>query len=241
MTMVEIPGASPPLQACLARPEGAGPWPGVVVLHDALGMSHDLRAQTKWLAGAGYLAAGPDLYRGKAGLRCMIAVARAVTRGEGQAFLDVEATRAWLATREDCTKKIAVLGFCLGGGFALALAPRSHGFSASSVNYGGLMEEAETQLKTACPIVASYGAKDKGLRGSAARLEGILSEAGVAHDVHEYPDAGHAFLNDHDLREVPAIFRFMSWATGGSGYHGPSAEDARRRILAFFAAHLRDE
>ena len=82
-------------------------------------------------------------------------------------------------------------------------------------------------------MVASYGAKDKTLRGTAAKLDGALARAGVEHDVHEYPDAGHSFLNRHDLGPGGAILR-----VAGIGYHEPSAEDAWGRILRFFEAHL---
>ena len=68
------------------------------------------------------------------------------------------------------------------------------GFDASAPNYGPLPNDAEEVLRGACPVVASYGRRDVGLRGTAARLESTLTRLGVDHDVKEYPDAGHSFL-----------------------------------------------
>lgn len=120
----------------------------------------------------------------------------------------------------------------MGGGFALLTAAR--GFHASAPNYAHLPKDLDGVLRGACPVVASYGAKDKTLRGTAAKLRGGLERAGVEHDVHEYPDAGHSFLNRHDLGPGGALLR-----VAGIGYHEPSAEDAWGRILRFFEAHLR--
>jgi carboxymethylenebutenolidase len=167
----------------------------------------------------------------------MFAAMREAMAREGDYFVDFESARQWLANHERCTGRIGVIGFCMGGGFALLLAAMFD-YQASSVNYGSVPKDAMTLLADACPIVASYGAKDPTLRRAPDRLEQALTANGIPHDIEVYPEAGHAFMNDPDPAEVPA-WAVVAGRLSTSGYHGPSDADARRRILHFFEAHLR--
>lgn len=228
------PGGSAGLKAILAIPAGDGPWPGVVLVHEAFGLTDVMRRQVTRMAEAGYLALMPDLFTEGGTRKCLVATFRTLSAGAGRAFVDIESARSFLSQRSDCTGRIGVLGFCMGGGFALATATR--GFDASSVNYGRLPKNLDDHLLGACPIIGSFGGADRSLIGAAAALDSSLDRLKIAHDVKEYPLTGHAFLNDAETG--PRVLRPVLARILGAGPDPVAAADAWTRIEAFFGEHL---
>ena len=210
----------------------------MIVIQEYWGLVNQIARTCDRFAAEGFTALAPDLYHGTTvpltepdeAAKEMMAMSMDVTAKELSGTVDE-------LTRRSGRDRVGVIGFCMGGGFALLLAP-GHGFAASSVNYGTVPKDAQSLLAGACPIVGSFGGRDRTLRGAGDRLQSALSANDVVHDVKEYPDAGHSFMNDHDPAETPALFVLMRKLIGGGYAPGP-AEDARRRIVSFFDTHLK--
>lgn len=228
------PGASPGLTAYVARPDGTAPLPAVVLLHEAFGLDDNARRHADRIAGLGYVVVAPDLFSAGGARRCLKATFAAMRRGEGRAFDDIAVARQWVLDRDDTTDAVGVIGFCMGGGFALLCAAPQHGFDVSSVNYGMLPASPEV-LAGACPVVASFGGKDPSLKDAAGKLDAALTRLGVEHDVREYPGASHAFLNEGPAGPwwMQPVLRLQ-----GFGPEPASAAQAWPRIGEFFATHL---
>ena len=212
----------------LATPSGEGPHAGVVVIQDALGLSDDIRAQADRLAAAGYLAFAPDLYSGR-GIRCVVATLSASRSGSGPAYEEIEAARQVLAEREDCTGRIGIIGFCMGGGFALLCAPR--GFQAARSTTARCRRTAAARRRV--PGRRQLRREGPHPAWSRATAPEALDPLGVAHDVKEYPQAGHSFLNQLKVGPLTPLLHVT-----GFGYDEEAAENAWQRILAFFGEYL---
>ena len=232
-------GGSPSLNGYLAVPAGEGPFPGVVMIHEAFGLDDQTRRHADRLAKAGYLTLALDLYSDGGPRRCLVGTMRAMAARTGRPFTDIATARAWLAQSALGNGRTGVIGFCMGGGFALLTA--RDGFDAASVNYGRLpgkeQQDLVEALRGSCPIVANYGGADRSLKGAAARLETALDQLGIEHSVKEFPGAGHAFLNDEEIGPVllRPLMRVM-----GVGPDPESAPEAWRRIEDHFARYLKD-
>lgn len=235
---LEVPTAhGSTLLADFFAAEGPGPHPGVVVLHESFGLNDDIRRIAARFAEAGYCALAPDLYSHGTRIACLSRVLLDMMSGRiAREIADIHAAREALAAREELDPgRIAIAGFCQGGGFALIAGARP-GFSAAAVNYG-MVPSSRSILEGMCPVVASYGARDRVVgRRMAERLEGHLSELGVPHEIKTYEGVGHSFFSKVDgwqgwLARVP---------TGMAvGYDEQAAEDGWKRMLTFFEQHVR--
>ncbi|KUI46111.1 carboxymethylenebutenolidase [Mycobacterium sp. GA-1199] len=232
-TNTTFPAPAGPVPAYLATPLGLGPWPGVVVLHEGFGMTRDIVRITDRFASNGYLSIAPWLFHRGNKIVCIVRTFQALRNGEGEAVDDIIAARHRLVSDDQCTGKVGVVGFCMGGGFCLVLAPREL-FAASAPNYGDWPKDVSNLAKS-CPTVASYGARDLMLKGAAAKLDALLADGDVPRDIKEYRDVGHCFMNDLETRGPLKVIQSIARMS----YSAPEAEDAWQRIFAFFGEHLR--
>lgn len=229
MTTIHIDAPAGPIDALLDIPAGPGPWPGVVVIHDAIGYGRDMQSISGRVAGAGYLALSPNLYSRGGRARCITRVMRELLTQRGRALDDILAARDHLQAMPECSGAVGIAGFCMGGQFALILAPK--GFGASAPFYGvPLPRHLEQTLDGACPIVASFGGRDLMGRGAADRLRRVVEDKDIAHDIKVYPSVGHSFANQLPAQPLIRI--------AGFGYDEAATADAWARVFGFFGEHL---
>ena len=208
----------------LAEPAGAEPRPGVVVIQEWWGLDHHIRSVTDRFAAEGFVALAPDLYEGRVtdSPEEAMALLRGLSPEDGTAR--VMAAIAHLKGQARVQpKRVGVIGFCMGGTYALQAAIRSPDVGAAAPFYGGgtgqLIDEVS---RIRVPVLAVFGAEDQSIPLDVVeRFRAALQRAGKTADVRIYPGAGHAFLND----ERPS-------------YRAEPAADAWARAVALFKDNL---
>jgi carboxymethylenebutenolidase len=224
-----------PMHAAIATPADGGRHPGVIVIHEIFGLNDDIRRITGKVAELGYVALAPDLYDGP-GSRfiCIARTLMTLSRGEGAAYKDLDAARRYLEQQPGVdSTRIGVIGFCMGGGFALMYAARAP-IGVAATFYGDV-PKATDQLRGVCPVLGGYGEQDRIFASQGRRLEKLRGELGVDHDVKIYPDAGHSFMSQN-TGILATIGKFTPMK---AQYNPEAAEDSWKRIEAFFRRHLR--
>jgi carboxymethylenebutenolidase len=229
MTTTEIETSDGRIDALLTIPRGEGPWPGVVVIHDALGYRRDNELISERIAQGGFVALTPNMYARGGRVKCIARVMRELLTKRGRALDDILAARDHLQSLPECTGRVGIAGFCMGGGYALIMSPK--GFGASAPFYGTpLPRNLSDTLDGACPIVASFGARDPLGVGAADKLREVTTAKNITADIKAYRGAGHSFANELPGQPLLRITGF--------GYHRASADDAWSRVFAFFGEHL---
>jgi carboxymethylenebutenolidase len=186
------------------------------------------------VADLGYAALAPDLYdRAGARLICIARTLMTLNRGDGDAFHDLDAARKFLQQQPGVdSARIGVIGFCMGGGFALMFAARAP-IGVAATFYGDVPKTTD-QLRGVCPVLGGYGGQDRLFAAQGRRLEKLLTEMGVDHDVKIYEEAGHSFMSRNS--------GFLPWigkiGPMKAAYNPEAAEDSWTRIGAFFGRHL---
>ena len=225
---VSYPSGDEQVQGYLALPQGKGPFPALVVIHEWWGQNAWARDKADGFAAKGYAALAVDLYRGQVAEDPDTAHQLSRALPTDRADRDLRAAFAYLASRKDVDpRRIGVIGWCMGGGFALDLAEEAP-VAATVVYYGRLPTEPATvaRLKGKGPVLGNFGAEDKGIPPESVREFGEKAkQAGVKTDLKVYPGAGHAFASDANGPMAKA-------------YRPDAAKDADARTDAFLARTL---
>jgi carboxymethylenebutenolidase len=207
----------------LALPDGAGPHPGVVVIHEASGLNENIRGICRRFAEQGYAALAVDLFGERNRVVCMARMFIGGMAGNLDYF-GVPALRAAMGRLADHPEvdagRIGAIGFCLGGSIALTWACTENRLKAIAPYYGAAPKPRDA-MRRLCPVVGSWPDRDFTTK-AAAILETELTAAGIPHDLKVYPGAKHAFFNDTL-----------------SNYHPVAAADSWQRVLAFFTEHVK--
>lgn len=222
------------MRAALALPEGEGPWPAVIVIHEIFGLNDDIREKAARLAKMGYVALAPDLYDGRGNtFLCILRTMRSLSHGGGDALADLDTAREYLASRPEVdASRVGVIGFCLGGGFALLYASKAE-LGAAAVFYGAVPKK-DALLDAVCPVVGGYGGRDMVFRKQGRRLKKALAARNIPNDIIIYPDAGHSYMSDHK----GLLTKASAYGPMRVGFNPQAADDSWRRVEAFFAEHL---
>ncbi|MGH7815343.1 MAG: dienelactone hydrolase family protein [Candidatus Binataceae bacterium] len=222
------------MRAAIAGPDDGARHPGVIVIHEIFGLNNDIKRITGRIADLGYVALAPHLYdRPGTRLLCIARTMMALSRGQGDAFADLEAARVFLQQQPNVdSSRIGVIGFCMGGGFALLFAVRAP-MKAAATFYGDV-PKTKDGLNGVCPVLGGYGTRDRMFAANGRRLEKMLTEMGVEHDIKIYDGAGHSFMSQN-TGLMATIGRIGPMHVG---YNPAAAEDSWKRIEVFFAKYL---
>ncbi len=213
------------VKGILYAPEGRGPFPGILVIHEWWGLNDWVKEQASKLADEGYAVLAIDLYRGN--VAATPEEAHEIMRGvpADRAARDLHAAFEFLAAQANVRKdRIASIGWCMGGGYSLEVALTEPSLRAAVINYGHLATDPAAIGNIRAAVLGNFGGQDRGIPAEdVKKFEEQLKKDGKKADIKIYPDAGHAFENPNNK----------------TGYRAEDAADAWQRTVRFLEANLK--
>ena len=208
-----------------ARPEGAGPFPGVIVIQEWWGLNDNIRSMADRLAGEGYMALAVDLYEGEVATDREGAMKLATAARDQPERLEDNLRQAAKYLKGFGATSIGSIGWCFGGGWSLRTGLLlGDDLDAAVIYYGRVITDPAELAPLTAPVLGLFGELDGGIPVESVReFESAMKEAGKSASIHIYPGANHAFANP-----------------SGQRYDDEAATDAWAKTLAFFGEHLKE-
>jgi carboxymethylenebutenolidase len=210
------------LEGYMARPQGDGPFPGIVVIHEIFGLNENIKDIARRFADQGYAALAVDLFAGRNRTICMFRFMGGLLLKSlnNSGIHDLKTALTFLAEQPGVDdSRLGAVGYCMGGSFAIAWACTDDRLKAIAPYYAANPRPLEAVARL-CPVVGSYPDNDF-TTSAAQKLDVELDRYNVPHDIKIYPGAKHSFFNDT-----------------GRSYNESAAHDSWARVLAFFGEHL---
>jgi carboxymethylenebutenolidase len=222
---VRLMGSQKPYDGYLARPSGAGPFPGIIVIMEWWGVNDQIMKVADRLAAEGYVALVPDLYHGR--VATDPEKAHELMRGldPAEALVDLGNAISYLRDIPIVGQaRVGSVGFCMGGGLSLQLALHQKDLAGAVMFYGEPVTDKAVLKGVSGPVLGLFGQEDEGIpKEKVEAMANGLNEVGKGCQVKIYSGAGHAFFNETR-----------------PSFNAQAAADAWKRTLAFFKAHLKE-
>lgn len=213
------------LRAYIARPNGQGPFPAVLMFHEWWGLNEDITKMADALAAQGYVVLAPDAYRNRTTAWIPRAIWLVTTTDQAQVAADIDAGLAYLRSQDAVDpQRIGSTGFCFGGRQSLWLGMR-HTTLRGVVSLYGTAETDRVELarlNPSTPFLGIYGRDDRSIAvRNVERMHALLDELGVPNTMRIYDGVGHAFVNSSNYNQ------------------GGAAGEAWTAMVAFLDTHVK--
>lgn len=196
----------------LAVPEGDGPFPSLVIIHQWNGLVDRIRQMADGFAAEGYVTLAVDLYQGRVGSNRdeNMALVQETQQNPSRMIANLNEAVRFVRARDDVTGRVASMGWCFGGGVALSFALGGANHDGTAIFYGSLLEDPDSLRAITHEVYGTFAEMDGGIPpDQVERFVAALDQIGVANDVHVYDDVNHGFWlsvdDDPDLRTAPAL------------------------------------
>ncbi len=227
VTNTTIPGANggPAVRAYVAKPEGEGPFPTVIMIHEFFGLNESIVSKADLLAKEGYLVVAPDTFRGSTTAWIPRAIYQVITTKPEAVDADLDSVYAWLESQSDVAQdRVGVAGFCYGGRASLLYSLHNNKLAATVIFYGSSETDPAVLKNLPGPVLGIFGGADQSIPLTEVdAFEKGLEAAGIPNQITVYDGQPHAFVQDAE----------------GIQSGGAQAE-AWNEMLAFLDANLKN-
>lgn len=226
LTNTTIPGAdgAPDVRAYVAMPEGEGPFPTVIMIHEFYGLRESIVSKADLLAKEGYVVIAPDTFRGQSTGLIPRAIYLVSMTDQENVYADLNSVYAWLESQPSVDAgRIGIMGFCYGGRVSLLYSLRNPSLAATVVFYGSSETNPEVLKNLPGPVLGIFGGADQSIPlEEVEALESGLQQAGIPHQISIYDGQPHAFMGDAETIQAD-----------------PVQAEAWNELLTFLNANLR--